>query len=91
MVRRRTRAKAPRSAQRRNSDYAAGVSQDDQKLVAEIVRGLGLEPHSIVKTHGEAPGGLMESLLSCLSASGVQGEVPARTGFRVELLCSFAD
>ena len=71
MVRRRTRAKAPRSAQRRNSDYAAGVSQDDQKLVAEIVR--GLEPHSIVKTHGEAPGGLMESLLSCLSASGVQG------------------
>ena len=89
MVRRRTRAKAPRSAQRRNSDYAAGVSQDDQKLVAEIVRGRGLEPHSIVKTHGEAPGGLMEPLPSCLSASGIQEEVPARTGFRVELLFAY--
>ena len=91
MVRRRTRAQALWSAQRRNSDYAAGVSQDDQKLVAEIVRRPGLEPHSIVKTHGEAPCELMESLPSCLSASGVQGEVPARTGFRVELWCSFSD
>ena len=90
-MRRRTRAQTPRSAQRRNSDYAAGVNQDDQKLVAEIVRRLALEPYSIVKTHGEAPGGLIEPLPSCLSALGVQGEVPARTGFRVELLCSFAD
>lgn len=57
MVRRRTRAKAPWSAQCRNSDYATGVSQDDQKLVAEIVRGLGLEPHLIVKTMARFPVG----------------------------------
>jgi hypothetical protein len=65
MVRRRTCAQAPQSAQRRNSAHAAWIKrQDDQKLVAEVVRGLGLEPHSIIETHGQGSGGL-KSLLRC--------------------------
>jgi hypothetical protein len=67
----RRRSRVP--TQRGNSDHAAWIKgQDDQKLVAEIVRGLGLlEAHSVIKTHGQDPCGL-RSLLRCLNALGFE-------------------
>jgi hypothetical protein len=51
----RGRTQSP--VQRRNSDHAAWIKgQDHHKLVARIFRGLGFEPRSIIKTHGQGFG-----------------------------------